>query len=790
MKRYAAKILFAVTATIIFGAGTTFHSQPSPRPLPPEFFKRRDAATAFALGRQFLRQGQRTKIQASIAKFREAGSIYREIGDRTGAACALLGTGAAYAALGDGRAAARSYLEASSTLDSFRAKDVDESTLVKLGFLYDHLVGKRFLFKYDGLSIARPKRGYDRNGDRIDTRFSQLSEHETVQFLNQPIVVYIEPERESIFDDPRFAGSGDPPKPVSFYKDALSVWKRSGFESIEVATGLSLMDAWAGRDDRVAVFYGKQAINRYQEIRRLLRTERPYDRRVYINQLTEKYRILADLLIGLGRLTEAEDVLQMLKDEEFSEFVRRDAVEIERLKQRVRLTPKERDLIDRYLAIAGQAAEIGEQQRKLEEKRRKAAAIGGVLSAEDQRSLADLNARSDDINSTFRLFLEKELVMEIGTENAKSLAADRSLQDRVREWGSGTAVLTTVITENRYRVILTTAAIQIDAKTDINAAELNKKIFEFRNALQDPDIDPRPIGKELYDILIKPIEKQLADSHATTLVWSLDGTLRYIPFAALSPDGESYLVERFRNVIMTPKTRERVKGDRSPWRAVGAGVSEEQLIAVPGNPGQKIRIEAIPATRTELMSIIRDETEPTGQGIFDGRRFLDSAFTLDNFTASLASKDTNGRSTYNVLHVASHFQLSENWSNSFLLLGGGKTLTLEQLSNMRDLDLSGIELATLSACNTALVTSASGYEVDSLAESIQSKGGKAVLATLWSVNDASTAKLMSSFYGFKKKDPTMTKADALQRAQLEMLREAPLSHPFFWSGFTLIGNWL
>ena len=124
-----------------------------------------------------------------------------------------------------------------------------------------------------------------------------------------------------------------------------------------------------------------------------------------------------------------------------------------------------------------------------------------------------------------------------------------------------------------------------------------------------------------------------------------------------------------------------------------------------------------------------------------------------------------------------------------MLLGEGKFVTLEQINKSPDIDLPGIELATLSACNTAILTSANGVEVDSLAESIQSRGGKAVLATLWSVYDESTASLMREFYAAKASDSTLTKADALQTAQLKMIGDASFSHPYYWSGFVLIGNW-
>ena len=100
-----------------------------------------------------------------------------------------------------------------------------------------------------------------------------------------------------------------------------------------------------------------------------------------------------------------------------------------------------------------------------------------------------------------------------------------------------------------------------------------------------------------------------------------------------------------------------------------------------------------------------------------------------------------------------------------------------------------MELVTLSACNTGLATASNGIEVDSLAEAIQAKSGKAVLATLWAVYDESTSSLMKDFYRIKTANPTIIKAAALQQAQKKMIADAKFAHPYYWSPFTLIGNW-
>ena len=104
--------------------------------------------------------------------------------------------------------------------------------------------------------------------------------------------------------------------------------------------------------------------------------------------------------------------------------------------------------------------------------------------------------------------------------------------------------------------------------------------------------------------------------------------------------------------------------------------------------------------------------------------------------------------------------------------------------------------------------------MDSLGMIAQHKDAEAVLATLWDVNDASTARLMSDFYSRWVQRPTDGKAEALRQAQLAFLRgpeaappnlqqgrgahsapesrsaahELRYSHPFYWAPFVLVGN--
>jgi CHAT domain-containing protein len=136
-----------------------------------------------------------------------------------------------------------------------------------------------------------------------------------------------------------------------------------------------------------------------------------------------------------------------------------------------------------------------------------------------------------------------------------------------------------------------------------------------------------------------------------------------------------------------------------------------------------------------------------------------------------------------IVHVATHGQFSSNFEDTFILIWNN-LLNIEQLEQL--LRGQNIELFVLSACETArgdrrAVLGLAGIAVRS--------GAKSTLATLWSINDEANAEFMGYFYrALASKE--MTRAQALQTAQLQLLGQNKYLHPFYWSVYVLLGNWL
>ena len=147
--------------------------------------------------------------------------------------------------------------------------------------------------------------------------------------------------------------------------------------------------------------------------------------------------------------------------------------------------------------------------------------------------------------------------------------------------------------------------------------------------------------------------------------------------------------------------------------------------------------------------------------------------------------------THNILHFATHGNLDYfDYNKSYLTLAPNADgsedgrLTIEEVWEIED--IYNYQMITLSACKTAVTDDFSTGWAVSPATSFIDAGAPTVVASLWAVNDASTGLLMKYFYANLK---TMTKVEALRRAQIQLSQKEEFSHPYFWAPFILIGDW-
>ncbi len=588
-------------------------------------------------------------------------------------------------------------------------------------------------------------------------------------------------------------------KAKSYYLKAISFNSLAGQPELiwRAFDGLSYVYESLSRID-LAILFGKQALRSIQATRDRMASLDESLRRSYLDDKSQVYKHVADLLIRQGRLPEAQQVIFLLKEEEYLHYLDTRGADDNTVGQVARTT-SESAWLNELSAFEGEMGKIAYDFQWLRSEKRPDQLSEGEKERKDL-----LYDRVDEIQAAFASFLVKiEKEFEARSEEKRHPDLDflTSIRDELSEYEPTTVILIYLVLEDGVSILVVTPELLFARGVPIPEAELNEEVYKLKDMLRKPGVNPLPQAKRLYDLLISPVEKDLNQLKAKNLnlMVSLDGTLRYIPLAALF-DGNQYLTEKYNLVLYNMAARKMPrKEERQQPRVAGLGASE----AVGGFP-------ALTSVPEELDAIIKEEDESDIRGVLPGKVFLDRDFTKKKLTEILEAD-------YPIVHIASHFSYQLENKKSFLLLGNGDPLTIKDLESSR-YPLQHLELLVLSACETAVEgKDALGREIESLATFAEKEGADAILATLWSVADTSTAKFMELFYVLRNQKG-LSKVEAIRKAQLIFLHgdqdmdanepihrgaavaddeggftppaNAPYAHPFYWAPFVLFGNFL
>lgn len=363
-------------------------------------------------------------------------------------------------------------------------------------------------------------------------------------------------------------------------------------------------------------------------------------------------------------------------------------------------------------------------------------------------------------------------------ENFKTVELKNYFQDDcVTEWrnriqvaevddllGLGTATLYPIVFPERLVLLLSLAnggMRQVDVP--VSAAELRRVATTFRQQLAGAG-NPRrlrSLGWTLYDWLIKPIS-QVLDAHGVdTLVVVPDDALYSIPLAALY-DGKEFLVRRYAFVITPGLT---LTHPTTP-------AAREHHVLLNGLSQSVQEFKPLPYVPQELERIA---------SYYDSTRLLDDDFKKPSLQSELE------RTSYSAILFATHARFLNDPRQSFLLTYDDKIRLdeLDRFVRISQFRNQPVEVLVLSACETAEGDERAALGLAGVAVKA---GASSVVASLWSVNDASTAELVPTFFEHLKQ-PDVSKARALQLAQKKVLADPRYRHPFHWASFILIGSW-
>jgi CHAT domain-containing protein len=418
------------------------------------------------------------------------------------------------------------------------------------------------------------------------------------------------------------------------------------------------------------------------------------------------------------------------------------------------------------------------------------------------RKAFDSNFETAGVNEAINLFEEAQAV-EFGQhlginffgEVATAQEISQTLDDLYRQRGRKSAVIYVVSLKDQLQLILIFAnhppvrKIIPEANSDI----LKKTAQEFRSQVTNRGQSTayKSSAQKLYQWIIAPLESLLETNEIDALVLSMDSGLRSIPIAALY-DGRRFLVEKY-SVSIIPSF--------SLTDTRYFSILNQSMLAVGISKSTQGKAP-LPAVATEVSLLTNN--------IWSGQKLLNEQSTINNFQA-LSSQDRFG-----IIHIATHAEFKPGAiHHSYIQFWNAKLRfdELRQLSQKLQWQQDPkVELMVLSACKTALGDKEA--ELGFAGLTIQT-GVKTALGSLWYVSDEGSLALMTKFYEQLKTAPL--KSEALQQAQLAMIKgqvrledrqlqldeekllplspevgvreNMNLSHPYYWSAFTMIGNW-
>ena len=185
---------------------------------------------------------------------------------------------------------------------------------------------------------------------------------------------------------------------------------------------------------------------------------------------------------------------------------------------------------------------------------------------------------------------------------------------------------------------------------------------------------------------------------------------------------------------------------------------------------QPVDLMAVPAEVRELRTLM------------GGTLLLDDDFSAERFEGEMETLQPT------IVHIASHAEFHGSASQSYLLTSQGK-ITIDELAAIVETTKfrkEPLELLTLSACQTAAGDDRAAMGLAGVAISA---GARSAVGSLWNIADSATRELIIEFYT-QLKTGNVSKAEALRRAQVGLLQQEDFAHPYYWSAFLVINNWL
>ncbi|HKX33440.1 MAG TPA: tetratricopeptide repeat protein [Blastocatellia bacterium] len=407
------------------------------------------------------------------------------------------------------------------------------------------------------------------------------------------------------------------------------------------------------------------------------------------------------------------------------------------------------------------------------------------LETQLQKARLDLEAFRTNLYAAHpELKIQRSEIRPASLEDAASLIPDPK-----------TALLDFMVTDEKVhlfvltggtsgRAVLNTYPLQVERKT------LAEQVGQFRSRLANKDFGYRKLARGLYELLLKPAEKQLQGK--TNLIISPDQVLWDLPFQVLQPREGRYLIEDAAISYAPSLTVLREMQSLPRKKDAPAGVS---ILAL-GNPelgGKSVELVKIAIMDANLQPLpeAAKQVEALGQlyGPAHSRIYKGSEAREE-----VVKQESAG---VRILHLATHGILNDAspmYSHVMLSQAPGKSSEdgLLEAREIMNLDLNA-DLVVLSACETARGRIGTGEGVIGLTWALFVAGCPRTVVSQWKVESSSTTALMIEFHKrfktrFESAQLATSTAEAMRQASLKVMKEPQYRHPFYWGGFVVVGD--
>jgi CHAT domain-containing protein/Tfp pilus assembly protein PilF len=694
---------------------------------------------AYDLGNLGITYRSLGQYQKAIEYIQQALDVTREIKDRWGEARSLGSLGSVYQYLGQYPKAIDYYWQSLAIKRETKDRQGEAASIGNLGLAYLSLGQPQKAIEYHQQSLAIDREIKNRQGEaaslgNLGSAYFSLGQYEkAIEFHQQYLTIAREiGDRQGEANSLGGLGIayyslGQYQKAIEFHQQYLTIAREIGDRAGEALSLNNLGVAY--RDNKQpaeAITNLEASLNIYLDMRGGLLRD---DRKDFLASNEGTVITLAEVLIQQNQPEKAFQWLNLATTADLADYNRLiNAKVADPDAQKAldnwntdnqQLEGMRRQLQDKY------SQELAQQIRQFEEKVYKNAETIGQKYPE----IAELfETKPTDI-----------------AQLQKNIAPD-------------TLVIQPVLLGNKATLFLITrdklTVIQSDAKAD----DFNQLVSQYRTQLADyKNADYLVTGSKLYEILIRPIESQIATSSRKNIAIIATGQLRYIPFETLyDKKNDQVLLEKYPIYYLT-----RISTSTPP--------------ATERKPLQGLAFANPKPTQEELKGT-EIEAETISKTFPGSEKYLGTNATLDIFKKQAFR--------FPILHLGTHGCFDLAGCPNLGMQANTILFANKEQYNIADAALLGLkntELITLSACQTAKEANGDGQEISGLAYVLERAGAKSVIASLWDAEDNTSAEIMTQFYQNLKNG--MTKSEAMQKAKLSQIK----SHPFFWSPFILIG---